>query len=74
MMMRMRRRLKRRAGRGSAGPMILYNNDISSGLFLKFMYSISMSKYGVVVYLLEFKYLNFALVKIMVNKTAVRLL
>ena len=27
--------------------MIFYNNDMSSGLFLKFMYSISVSKFGV---------------------------
>ena len=52
--------------------MILYNNDMSSGLILKFIYSISVSKYGVTVYILDFTHLQFALMKILANQKTVR--
>ena len=42
---------------------------LSSGLFLKFMYSISVSKYEVTVYLLVFTHLQFAFVKLLNNQT-----
>ena len=47
-----------------------WNNDLPSGLFFKFIYSISVSKYGVIVYLLYFIHLQFALVKILANLLA----
>ena len=54
--------------------MILRNNDMSSELFLKFMYPISVSKYGVTIYILDFTHPEFAFVKILTNQTAVRTL
>ena len=54
--------------------MILYNNDMSSGLFLKFIYSISVSKYGVTVYTLDFTHLQSALLIILTNQKTERLL
>ena len=55
---------------------ILYNNDMSSVFFLKFMCSISVSKYGVTVYTvhMDFTHLHFALVKILANQKTERLL
>ena len=42
---------KRKEKALSSYPMILQNNDMPSGLFLRYMYSISVSKYGVIVYI-----------------------
>ena len=45
---------------------------MSSGLFLKFMYSISVSKYGVTIYILDFTHLQFDLMKILANQITIR--
>ena len=44
-----------------------------SELFLKFMYSMSVSKYRVTVYMLDLTLPMFALVKIKTNQTTVNL-
>ena len=43
---------------------------MSSRLFLKFMHPISVSKYGVTAYILDFTQTEFALVKILTNDTS----
>ena len=63
-----------RRGNGWSKSMILYNHDMPSGNFQKFMYSYSVSKYEVIVYKLVFTHLQFALVKILTNQTTVRML
>ena len=52
--------------------MILHIQDRSSGLFFKLMYCISVSEYGIIVYM-DFIHPQFALVKILANQITVRL-
>ena len=54
--------------------MILDIHDMYTKLFQKFTYLISVSKYGITVYILDFTHPHFALVKILANQTTVRLL